>query len=188
MRSLSDQFDCVCSAYFRERDHLIVRERFISTSDVGWLSPLGTMVRIRPPFGAIFYAWSSDDEVQRWLSLTSSELSSDEHRNLYEGMAFARNNLFAFTIRNEPKLAQPAHETGTSISAGISLESPADYSVSSVFVPVFDSERNVIFTVSLGGWTMPLRSDYIANMGNSLRQACTRITTFIGGEVPENHG
>src|SRR5205085_881094 len=38
MRALSDEFDAVCSAYFRERDKLVVRERVASRSDIGWLS------------------------------------------------------------------------------------------------------------------------------------------------------
>lgn len=185
MRALSDRFDCVCSAYFRERDHLIVRERFVSTSDARWLSPLGTSVRIRPPFGAIFYAWSSEQDVQRWLETSSSGLTADERSNLAEGMAFARKNLFAFTVRSDSAYALPADEGTGLISAGINLEALVDYSVSSVFAPVFDAGRNVVFTISLGGWAAPVRGATIEAIGESLRQACNRITTFIGGSIPE---
>ena len=44
MRSLAEEFDVICSAFFREGDHLVVRERAASGSNLGWSSPKGARV------------------------------------------------------------------------------------------------------------------------------------------------
>jgi DNA-binding IclR family transcriptional regulator len=78
MRALADQHDTVCLAVFRERGDVIARERASSVSHLDWSMPRGTRWPLRPPFGAIFLAWSSATEADEWLDGLSPSPSEAE--------------------------------------------------------------------------------------------------------------
>ena len=59
MRALADEFSAICSAFFREGDEVVVRARAASISQLGFSIPQGARLQLRPPFGAIYFAWST---------------------------------------------------------------------------------------------------------------------------------
>jgi DNA-binding IclR family transcriptional regulator len=65
MRKLADEFDAVCSAIFRDRDEIVVRERAASASHIGWttISTPSRRTPLAPPLGNVFMAWTSAHEV-----------------------------------------------------------------------------------------------------------------------------
>ena len=80
MRALAEEFDVICSAFFREGDHLVVRERAASGTHIGWSSPKGARVRMRAPFSGIFYAWSPPARAEAWLASSAPQATPEPIR------------------------------------------------------------------------------------------------------------
>lgn len=192
MRALADEFDLICSAFFRERDHLVVRERVASASNLGWSSAKGARIRLRAPLGAIFFAWSSEKKVAAWLASAPVPPNFEQERIIKESMTFARHYGFSFTVRS-------SHYENFSFSDIISedslgetefptipsprIEKGQNYYLTTIFSPVFDANGEVIFTLSLAGFTGKIDGENIIEMGGRLRESCDRITKFTGGRV-----
>ncbi|MFD2135638.1 helix-turn-helix domain-containing protein [Novosphingobium resinovorum] len=67
MRSLADEFDVVCGAYFLEGDVIHLRERAASLSHIGYPVPLGTRMPLRWIQAMTFFARSARD-ADAWVS------------------------------------------------------------------------------------------------------------------------
>jgi DNA-binding IclR family transcriptional regulator len=192
MRALAEEFDVICSAFFREGDHLVVRERAASGSNLGWSSPKGTRVRMRPPFAGIFYAWSPPARTEAWLAAAAPNATPEQKALMTEAMAFARRYGFTFSIRN-PRFAELQEEAEHAFEEGWSdlpvtlapeLDPERDYSLMSVIAPVFDANREVAFTLALVGFTGKRTGREIERIGGRLRGACDHISSFVGGSRP----
>src|ERR1700733_6158905 len=87
MRALADEFDTICAIFFRDRDDIVVRERAASVSHVGWSVPVGTRLKLRPPFGAIFYAWLPPAQAQDWLDSYVPAPTAEHRGEMIAGLA-----------------------------------------------------------------------------------------------------
>jgi DNA-binding IclR family transcriptional regulator len=192
MRALAEEFDVICSAFFREGDHLVVRERAASGSNLGWSSPKGTRVRLRPPFAGIFFAWSPPARAEAWLAASAPSATPEQKTLMTEAMAFARCYGFTFSVRN-PRFpehqddGEHAFEQGWSdlpVSMTPELDPEREYSLISVIAPVFDASQDVAFTLALVGFTGKRAGRDIEHIGRRLRSACDHISSFIGGSRP----
>lgn len=192
MRALADEFEAICSAFFIERDDVVVRERAASVSHLGNSPPLGARMRLRAPFAAIHYAWAPQAEAEAWLDTTTPPPTAEQRADMLASMAFAREHGFMFNVRNpsvpaatEPaELAFGADRTEFPVSAGVGLESGQTYRLLSVTAPVFDAPGRVAFVLGLGGFDRAASAAEIEHMGRRLREACDRITAFIAGGQP----
>lgn len=192
MRALAEEFDVICSAFFRDGDHLVVRERVASGSNLDWSSPKGARVRMRAPFAGIFYAWSPPERAQAWLQATSPSATEEQKALMERAMAFARRHGFTFSVRNA-RFSDP-HDDGAQAFEDVEsdlpvmmipeLEPDREYPLASVISPVFDSSREVLFLLALVGFTQKATGRDIERIGRHLRQACDRISSFIGGAQP----
>jgi len=63
MRVLADEYGAICSAFFREKNEVVVRARAAAVSHLGWSVPQGARMPLRAPFGAMFFAWASSSEA-----------------------------------------------------------------------------------------------------------------------------
>jgi DNA-binding IclR family transcriptional regulator len=192
MRALAEEFDVICSAFFREGDHLVVRERAASGSHLGWSSPKGARVRMRPPFAGIFYAWSPPARAEAWLAASAPNATAEQAAAMTHAMAFARAHGFTVSVRNPRAAAadgtmEAAFETGREelpVSLLADLRPDQDYALMSVISPVFDEARQVAFLLALVGFTRTVTGQEIERIGGRLRSACDHISGFIGGSRP----
>src|SRR3546814_1775470 len=99
-RALADEFDAVCSAFFRDRDVVVVRARAASVSQLGWSIPQGARMQLRAPFGAVFYAWSPQAEAEDWLDQLQPAPTAEQRATMGAGMAFMREHGFSFGVSN----------------------------------------------------------------------------------------
>jgi DNA-binding IclR family transcriptional regulator len=189
MRALADEFEAICSAFFIDREDVVVRERAASVSHLGNSPPLGARMRLRAPFAAIHFAWSPLPEVEAWLDNSTPRPTAEQRADMLASMAFAREHGFMFNVRNptmaasEPaELTFAADRTEFPVSAGTQLDAGQTYRLLSVTAPVFDAEGRVAFTLGLGGFDRAARAEEIEHMGRRLREACDRITGFIAGD------
>jgi DNA-binding IclR family transcriptional regulator len=190
MRALADEFDAICSAYFREGDEIVVGGRATSVSNLGWSLKPGTRLKLRAPFGGIYYAWSPRAEAEAWLDTCIPTPTPEQKSAALESMAFTREHGFAFCVRNPHVLER--QEPPEQMFGGLQTEFPVyvaaeldpdqEYQLASVTAPVFDSSGHVAFVLGLtAGFTRITRGVEVDRIGRCLREACDRITGFIAG-------
>jgi DNA-binding IclR family transcriptional regulator len=193
MRRLADEFDGVCSAVFRERNEVVVRERASSRNHLGLSLPRGQRLPLRPPFGGIFFAWSPPAQAEAWLDQLDPPVSARMREQMFHCMDFAREHGFQFAYQNRPDTVDPTSADWLFIEEferrpvmlATELEPERTYVLSSVTSPVFGNDGRIAFVMALAGLTQTLTGAEIAVIGEKLRTTCDRISGFLGGRRPE---
>jgi DNA-binding IclR family transcriptional regulator len=190
MRALAEEFDVICSAFFREGDYLVVRERAASGSNLAWSSPKGARVRMRAPFAGIFYAWSPPARAEAWLDAASPPATEEEKSLMRQAMAFARGHGFTFSVRNARVSDEPTEQLFEDARSDLpvqmipELDPDREYELMSVLSPVFDASREAPFILALVGFAQTVTGRDIERIGGRLRAACDRISASLGGARP----
>lgn len=191
IRALADEFDAFCTAFYRERDEVVVLERAMAGSSMGWSAPRGARLKLRAPFGAIFYAWSPPEDADAFLSGANPPPTPEQHADMLEAMRFARERGFVFALQvqgyvgeREPEQVFGGAQRELPVTVGPSLEPGREYMLAGVMAPVFDARGQVTLVLSLMGLNRPAPAADVERMGRRLREACDRITTFMGGRQP----
>ena len=193
MRALADEFDTICACFFRDGDDIVVRDRAASVSHVGWSVPVGTRLKLRPPFAAIFYAWLPRAEAEGWLDAYQPPPTAEHRAEMFKGMAFAGQHGFQVQIRKpnaaperdmSPEQTFGAQNLEFPISLLTDLKDDLAYRAVGIIAPVFDMRGQIAFVMGLTGFTQSLAGDKLRHASLRLRQACDRVTTFITGRPP----
>ena len=180
MRTLADEFDVVCTAFFLEDNAIHVRERAASLSHVGVSVPLGTRIRLRPTSAPIFYAWSPREDVDGWLK--SIRATSEQREMLEQGIAFVRKHGFAILVDDAASSPLAAADINQApVQPIFDLKPRQSYPVTSLLAPVFDGEGRVAFAMGLHGFDRSMSGTEAGEIAGRLRAACDRITGYIGG-------
>ncbi|CAN7342881.1 helix-turn-helix domain-containing protein [Phenylobacterium sp. LjRoot219] len=189
MRALANEFEVICSAIFQDDDVVVVRERAASMHHLGWSTPKDVRMKLRPPFGGVFYAWSPMTEVERWLDTLTPPPKPELKATMLESMEFARAHGFTFAVRNSRYTAP--HWAPDQLFGGESQEYPVsqvtalvpdeEYALISLLAPVFDAKRRVAFILGLNGFTYTTSGAEVGRIGQRLREACDRITAYTTG-------
>ncbi len=167
----------------------MVRERAASAAHFGWSVPQGARLKLRAPFHTVFFAWGSEAEAEAWLTGATPAPTSEQRSSALNGMAFARRHGFSTLVRNPQVSAQGrspeqvfgGEQTEFPVTVLSELDPDKDYAVSSVTAPVFDANGQVAFALGLTGFARPVVGAEIERMGRRLRDACDRVTAFVGG-------
>jgi DNA-binding IclR family transcriptional regulator len=183
MRALSDSYDVVCLAVFRDRGDVIAREQTSSVSHLSLALARGTRWPLRPPFAAIFLAWSPPGEAKEWLDSLAPPPSDAERQRTFDGMAFAREHGFQFVVRSGAERGLEAtgewlflrDPTERPIQPSTALDAAGRYRLTGLSAPVFDKEGRVAFVLSLSGFAGARSGAQVREIGEALRAACARI-------------
>jgi DNA-binding IclR family transcriptional regulator len=193
MRALADEFDTICACFFRDGDDIVVRDRAASVSHVGWSVPVGTRLKLRPPFAGIFYAWSPRSEAEAWLDAHQPAPTVEHRAEMLKGMLFAKQHGFQVHVRNRnadadrdlsPEQTFGAQNLEFPISVLADLRDDQAYRAVGIIAPVFDMRGQIAFVMGLTGFTQSLTGDKVRHASLRLRQACDRVTSFITGRPP----
>ncbi len=165
----------------------MVRERAASIANFGWAVPTGTRLPLRPPFGAIFFARSPKAEVDAWLAGVTPRPSAEQRAQMFEAMLFAREYGFCFgTYAREQRGPDPNTEwllRGEMENPPVILRTQLDpaesYRLAFISAPVFDSNERVAFELVLTGLMRDVSGAEVSRIGESVRQACERIGSFV---------
>jgi len=188
MRALADEFSVICSAFFPDRDDVVVRARAASVSHLGYSIPQGARMKLRPPFGAVYYAWSPLADVRGWLDQLDPPATEQQRDQMMRAIEFGRKHGFLFGARNPhvPQIPEAPEQIfmGQRAEYPVTVENEVDaasqYQLAFVAAPVFDARGQVAFSLGLQGFIETVTGTMIERMGHTLRAACDRITTFAG--------
>jgi DNA-binding IclR family transcriptional regulator len=192
MRSLADEFDVVCAAYFLEGDMIHLRDRAASLSHVGYPVPLGTRMKLRSAQAVAFFGWSPAD-AEAWLKTTEPKPTPERRELMFKAMEFAREHGFVVLVRGpgfdhsaEPnERAFGADSDEIPVAPVAQVEAASVYSVGALMAPIFDARGKVSFCLLLAGFHAPMTGAQVMATGERLRAACARISGFVAGRANE---
>jgi DNA-binding IclR family transcriptional regulator len=188
MRALADQFEVVCSAMFRDRNEVVVRERAAFVTKLDWY-PATYRWPLHLPGGTMFMIASPQAEIEAWLDSLSPAVSAEDRKRTLEGLTFARGRGYHFVVREgfDDATASSAEwrflgdSRERKLIVGTSLDPDQLYSVASIAAPVRDAQGRVAFVLSLSAFDHRYRGSDIARMGERLVQACENISKIFDG-------
>jgi DNA-binding IclR family transcriptional regulator len=193
MRSIADEFDVVCAAYFLEGDMLHLRDRAASASHVGYPVPLGTRMKMRSAQAVAFYSWSPRD-AEAWLERANPRPGPAQTEHMLRSMELAREIGFVPMMRrpgynfdgelNEAALTGETDDLPVVTLA--ELEPAKVYPLAAIMAPVFDAKGRVGFTLLMAGFHSALSGAQAMQAGERLRAACERISHFVAGRNVES--
>jgi DNA-binding IclR family transcriptional regulator len=192
MRSLADEFDVVCSAYFREGDMIHLRDRAASLSHLGYPVPIGTRMKLRSPQAVAFFAWSRPD-AEAWLETVDPKPTPERRELMFKAMDFAREHGFVALVRG-PGFEQTEESTDRALGVDndeipvtpvAHIEPTTVYPIGALMAPILDERGQVSFCLLIAGFHAPMTGVDILAAGDRLRAACQRISSFVAGRSRE---
>jgi DNA-binding IclR family transcriptional regulator len=150
---------------------------------------VGLWSPVRAPFGAVFTAWSDDDEIERWLKGVDDALRSSYRAAL----TAARSRGFVVELRTPAREPGPAaHGTGSLAELMppdvvahdfllAELDPKASYPVSTIEAPVFDATGAVTLGLVLVGLPRSMSTPDIELAAKRLVEASTTLTAVLTG-------
>lgn len=192
MRSLADEFDVVCGAYFLEGDTIHLRDRAASVSHVGYPVPMGNRMKLRSALAVAYFAWSLDD-AEKWLEAASPKPSQHKRELMFEAMAFAREHGFAVLTRaadfglagQTPPQDVGADSDEIPVVPLATVVARETYPIGALMAPIFDARGKVSFALVMAGFHGDMTGEEIMGAGARLRGASERISTFVSGRNGE---
>ena len=191
MRALADAFDVVCGVYSLEADEMLLRDRAASASHAAYPVPIGTRMKLRSAQAVVYFAWSKA-EADAWLERATPRPEPDRVELMWRNMAFAREHGFIIHVRNPGMITGAptanylqGEETDEIPVVPIpEIDRDSIYPVAALMAPVFDARGKVSFALVIAGFQAPMTGEQAIAAGEQLRDACARITGFIGGVAP----
>lgn len=184
MRSLADEFDVVCGAYFLEGDVIHLRERAASLSHIGYPVPLGTRMPLRWIQAAVYFA-RAPREAEAWIARADPPLDDDQLAQFRAGLEFARSEGFLALVRR-PGADEAGIRSGSEnppVIPQVTIEAERAYPLMAVMAPVYDSRNRVMMALVMAGFDGAMDGAAVTDAGRRLAQACERISSFIAGRV-----
>jgi DNA-binding IclR family transcriptional regulator len=187
MRLLADEFDTVCSAAFREGKDVVIRERASAVSHLGSSLPRGSRLPLLPQFAGNFFVWASTADVKAWLDELDQPPSDSQREALDRGIAFVRKYGFLCAERNlgegiDQHSSQWLYENAYANAPLLpifEINPDARYKLAWLNAPVFNTDRSVAFVMGVQGFSGEYTGKKILSIGERVREACDRITSFI---------
>lgn len=191
MRALADAYDVVCGVYGLEGDEMLLRDRAASASHAAYPVPIGTRMKLRSAQAVVYYAWSPGD-AEAWLDRATPRPAPDREAQMVRNMEFARAHGFIVHVRNPgvvsgapaPNYLMGEETDEIPVEPIPQIDSATVYPVTALMAPVFDARGKVSFALVLAGFQAPMTGTQAIEAGGRLRDACARITLFIGGKTP----
>lgn len=190
MRSLADEFDIVCGAYFLEGDTIHLRERAASLSHVGYPVPMGTRMPLRWIQAISFFARSQRD-ADAWIARANPAPGAEQLAQMHAAMAFVREHGFVPLLRRpgttaaeEPAGIRAASEDPPVVPA-TEFDDGRAYPLMALMAPIYDSRDRVTISLVMAGFHEAMTGAEIRAAGRRLAEASERISRFLAGRPAE---
>jgi DNA-binding IclR family transcriptional regulator len=165
---------------------------------------VGQKVPFVAPVGAVYIAWSSDDDISEWIQRAENGPPDEAKRERHRQSAQAiRIRGYSIGIQSDvyAKILDAVSSTTHDTESGdateevlgilratssddyslIELRAQAHHHVVFVAAPVFDAARRVIGAITLLGFGAPLSGDDIDAIGQRLLQSAGAVSDALSG-------
>jgi DNA-binding IclR family transcriptional regulator len=166
---------------------------------------VGRRVPLVPPLGAVFTAWSSEDEIEKWADRAGDgdPAQTGRYRRILESTA-TRGYSVALRVREADGIVSDAiaavadspggREDFQRAASGLArvnyhledLNGDGPYRVLMIAAPVFDAEGRTLLAISLFDLPAPLSATEVVAWGARLRDVGLGVTRATRGEPPTN--
>jgi len=199
MERLAEDLSARCIASARVDDELVV----VAAAGATGRSAVTTLVGQRLPFvpttGSTFAAWSSEAEIDRWLSANAAPETHAEHRERLDvvrqrgysvGLLNEAQRMFASTL--DRLAADPAAAASVNLREMIDhlaydpveLSAQVQKDIRILSAPVFGRDGEVALVFSFYDFPKPTADVGIQGYMDRVLEAARRATARLGGKVP----
>ena len=178
MRTLADELDVVASAIFAESDEVVVRERAASVKHLGWGNLAPSHLPLLPA-GSVFVMLLSDAEIAARIDKVKPPLGEKDRGDVLAQVEFGRRHGFIAGFSSDERKIGPELEGLTRFLPD--FEDREHYTARFLIAPVVGTMGEVVMAMSLQGLPPKLTRDQVIEYGRHLREACQRVSNFIGG-------
>ncbi|NUU19997.1 MAG: helix-turn-helix domain-containing protein, partial [Streptomycetaceae bacterium] len=135
---------------------------------------VGQRMPLVPPLGQVFFAWSSPEEVDAWLSRLDRRMQATARVHLPVTLAAVRERGYSITVesptrteigatlerladrpREAPRLRERLAELAAALGEEdyelVAVDPDATYDITTIVAPVFDSRGDVALALTLNG-------------------------------------
>lgn len=188
MRSIADDFDVVCGAYFLEGDMMHLRERATSANHVGYPVPLGTRMPLTTVQASVFFAKASK-EAAAWLDRNIPDIDEARRTTMDAAMASVREHGYLALLRRpgvnwgEGEIA-PQLRSARDDPPVLPLLTIADderYPLAAIMAPIYDARGRTTISLLMAGFHEAQDSAQVRAAGERLSAACQRVSDFLSG-------
>jgi flavin reductase (DIM6/NTAB) family NADH-FMN oxidoreductase RutF/DNA-binding IclR family transcriptional regulator len=201
MEDVARELGCRCLAGARTGDEaIIVASAGYSRDSSDAATPVGQRLPHLPPSGAVFAAWDTQDEQERWLR-NGEAATWEQHRGALRlvrergfslGLLSPAQREFASALAAMAQVPSATEPTSLSDLMPQLSYDPPDLTpqtlglVRQIMAPVFDADGRVALALTIFGYGTP--SDGISPLIDGLAAAAAAATRRIGGREPPQGG
>ncbi len=190
--------DCVASAAIGEE--IVVLARTVGTPGPFGISVQpGQRLPLTPPLGTVFVAWSSPDEIDRWLASVGPSVPEENleryraavtevrARGYSVGLARGeyRRLVQALKAQEGSTVAEGVRDLRTDEYALIELDRAESYRLNHIGAPVFGPRGEVALALFLIGFQDQIPADQVPKYAAALTDAASKIRQAIRGREPQ---
>ncbi|MFI6983111.1 IclR family transcriptional regulator [Embleya sp. NPDC050154] len=207
MRGLADEFATELIASVAVGDEIVILavegRPQLASADVR----VGQRLRMVPPLGQVFHAWSAPAEVDAWLDRLDERVRGTARVHLPPTLAAVRERGYSITLDSptrtriggtlermaehpreaallRDRLAELAAALGEEEYELIAVDPDTVYDISTLVAPVFDAAGRVAVALTLNGLKGVTGRQVMAH-GERLGSVARLVTRRSGGRVPE---
>jgi DNA-binding IclR family transcriptional regulator len=171
---------------------------------------VGRRLPLVPPFGTVFLAWSTGDEIEEWLARARPALSPEEVDAQRRSIASVRERGYAVALESGARRAFGSAVSGADDAAVLradaagldellaqlahgryqldTLDEGMTYEVAMVAAPIFDAQGRVVAAIAASGFPPAIGAGELRRVADEVRGRATIITKRTHGRVPDEGG
>jgi DNA-binding IclR family transcriptional regulator len=198
MQGLSDELGLDCVASTAIEDQIVILSQTSSRRPFGVNVQPGQRLPMTPPLGTVFVAWSSQADIDHWLSMVGPSATKADLARYRDAVESVRARGYSLGLGGEPVKSEETpsqrrrrrtleeNVRGIRVDeyALVELDNSASYRLNHIGAPVFDQSGRVSLALFLIGFHGDIAAGEVPRYAERLRYACGIITEKIGGREP----
>ena len=205
LTKLAEELDVEAVLTARTRNDIIFVDRQGRHSDRHPEVREGERVPLVPPFGTVFLAWSSDEDIEQWIA-RASRPTKELIRRVNDALESIRQHGVVVTVdhdaqwtlgqrfyslADDPSRHEIREDVGRlrAVLEGIEyfhldFDGVDSIEVGLIAAPIFDAQSNVAASITVYGFGHPLSPDEVREAAARVRQVALQATKASRGRVP----
>jgi DNA-binding IclR family transcriptional regulator len=198
MQSLADETGLDAISSIAIGGEIVILARAGTPRPFGIAVQPGQRLPLIPPIGAVFVAWSGDEEIEAWLGRLGA-ISDETRRRFRRAVQAARDRGYSVGLEGDAQLLLTALRThgrgAPTVTEGVKglrkeeyalvdVDPRGSYRLNHIGVPVFGPDGRVSFALFLIGFQGLVDGRQLDQFATKLGNAAQRVTKAIHGREP----